>query len=358
MHNLRPSGPKLNLWFATGFLTLIAMGLLGHSLRARTEQANSPLAPVLVSTAQVKALDLQRTIVADGALEYEREAPLAFRVPGVVTQILVDESDRIEVGQLLAEIDPSAIDSQATATALEVETARRDLERTERLFQRGFVSPARVEEQRSMLAAAEARADASGYDRRSARLASPAAGIVLSRDAEPGQAVAAGQTILSIADSTSRLMLRVSLADKDAAALAPGAEASVMAAALPSPIKGSIVRIAERAHLASGTLDVSVEVPAIPGLRSGMLASAAFKVDVGATLASVSVPSDAIVSIDGENATVFISDGNGLAHLQEVEFFGFREGHALIRGPSAGAEVVTRGAGFLRDGQRIATEGD
>jgi HlyD family secretion protein len=65
---------------------------------------------------------------ATGALESEAEVNLRAEVPGRILRLLVDEGDRVERGQVVAELDPQEADAQVALVRAELATARARLE--------------------------------------------------------------------------------------------------------------------------------------------------------------------------------------------------------------------------------------
>jgi hypothetical protein len=96
-----------------------------------------------------------------------------------------------------------------------------------------------------------------------------------------------------------------------------------------------------RQRLASGS-PVSVRFAAEP---SG--SSAATQADEG------TIPAEALLEAQGNIASVYVIDARGVARRRQVRFFGFSDRDARIGGLAAGTMVITKGAGFVHDGQRV-----
>lgn len=153
------------------------------------------------------------SLVLSGIVRARFETLLAFQVGGRISSRRADAGQRVGAGQALFELDPRDLEqgvqaAQADAAAAEsaLATARSDLERTRQLYGQKFVSAQALD--RSVLAEREAatRRDAArarlaqarngvGY----ARLSAPAAGVLIEVTGEPGQVVAAGQTVAVLA---------------------------------------------------------------------------------------------------------------------------------------------------------------
>lgn len=108
------------------------------------------------------------------------------RVSSVIEEILVREGDLVQNGQLLLVL--ACEDIKITAAQ-----ARRDLDRAARLVRQGFMSPQTYEQTRTRHADAQLRLSW-------CRVQAPIAGTVLTRYREPGESVAPGAKLFTLAD--------------------------------------------------------------------------------------------------------------------------------------------------------------
>lgn len=314
------------------------------------EPAPSP--PAAVEIALVEPDGVQGGMTVTGTLERQREMNLAFRVGGVMTALSVDAGDSVSTGQVLARIDPSAVNARVTQSEAELERARRDLRRDEALFAQGYVSNQRLEDRRSAVKAAQAAYDSAAFDGRWSRLVAPAGGVVLERLAQAGEVVQPGQPVLRVADLSSPLVLRVPVADRDIGRVSPGQAVSAVVDSLPGPpLTGRVVRIGQGADPRTGAVSVEIELPGRPELRSGLTGKALFP-SAGGVVDVVRVPAEAVIEASGGKAFVFRVKADKAVRTP-VDFLGFEGDHARLRGLSAGDRVVTAGGGFVSDGERV-----
>ncbi|MFN3512829.1 MAG: efflux RND transporter periplasmic adaptor subunit [Phenylobacterium sp.] len=341
-----PTSRRLASGTAAAALTLAA---------AACTSGDSPVAeapPPAVEAVAVQAPAAAAALTATGLLERGREMTLSFRIPGVIVQLSADDGERVRAGQVLARLDPTGVAAAETRADAELERARRDLARDEALFAQGFVSRQRLDDRRSAVKAAEAAARAAAFDRRWATLSSPADGVVLQRVAQAGEVVQPGQAVLRIADETSPLILRAPLADRDAPRVRIGQPATVRVEGLAEPISARVARIGARAGAQTGAVEVEIELPSVAALFSGQAASVELAVAPQAGPAYARVPAEAILEADGTRAFVLVVE-NGTARRRAVSFGGFDGDEALVEGLARGARVITAGAGFVGDGEKV-----
>lgn len=158
--------------------------------------------------------DKERTSVRySGEIKARYENPLAFQVGGKIVKRLVDVGTAVKQGQVLAMIDPSDVlldqagsAGQLAAAQAELDLARRELRHLSNLEKLELASQAALERRQDQVNAAEAKVAASralhGQATRKSRyteLHSNVNGVITAVEADPGQVVEIGQTILRIA---------------------------------------------------------------------------------------------------------------------------------------------------------------
>ncbi len=296
--------PSRARWFVLlGVLLLVVAGVVFLVARGRKPEASR-----FVEAAAERG-DVQVTVTATGTIQGLSSVEVGAEVSGRVTKLYVDYNDRVEVGQLLAEIDPeqpkaaadqesarvasaSAAIQQAKAT---VEETRLALERAEAMAKEGLASTRDVESARAAsarakagLASANAEATLSraslkiaSSKLRKTKILSPVKGIVLSRSVELGQTVTAGFTtpiLFKLTEDLSKMRLSVYIDEADVGRVREGLEASFTVDAFPErvfPSKVLSLRFEPKndANVVSYEAILSVDNAELL-LRPGMTASA------------------------------------------------------------------------------------
>ena len=115
-------------------------------------------------------------------------------------------------------------------------------------------------------------------------------------------------------------------------------------------LDGRVVEIVPAADPGSRSVTVKLELPALPGLRSGLFGRAGFR---GAERLALLVPAAALVE-RGQLAGVYVVDGQSVARLRLVTA-GPRRGDRveILSGLRAGERIVTQGAERVVDGARV-----
>ena len=174
-----------------------------------------------VRAVTVSPLEASAAAELAGEVRPRIETKVGFQVGGRIARRLVEVGQTVQAGQTLATLDPSdyqlglaAARAQVAAAQVDRDQQRIDYKRFEELSRQGFISGADLERRKASLDAAEARhaqavaqADVSGNQAGYSNLRAPAAGVVTGLDAEAGQVVTAGQSVVRIARTEEKEVL-------------------------------------------------------------------------------------------------------------------------------------------------------
>jgi RND family efflux transporter MFP subunit len=304
-----------------------------------------PVAAVAVEVLNITASGAAGEIRASGLVAYKRETALGFGAPGEIESIMADVGDRVAAGQVLATMRRTTTGADASEAALARLTAEQNFERVTRLFAAGAASQAEVDNAKLALERARERVS----------IVAPAGGIVLQRDAEPGQNIAAGQRVLSIGESRTGIIVEASMTASEVSQLGVGDAASVNIRER-DPLAGRVARIAPKGTQ-SGLFTVEVQVDQPAGLRSGEVAEVVVAGRANASEATSVhiVPAISLIDARADQGVVFVVDAEGKARRRAIETGGVSDqGVTILKGLADGDRVITRGASMVRDGDAVS----
>ena len=354
--SLPPEGRTRLLALGTALAATAAAALWAASGK---ESASTPaaLAPVPVQMAVVRP---EGTATASGAaftavLHHDREARLAFRLPGRIEALPARIGNRLPQGAVVARLEPDVYAAAAQRAAADAARAGRAAERLAGLARDGAAPGAQAGDARDLATAAEAGLAAARADLKATRLTMPFPGTVIERLAEQGEVVGAGQALLTIADTASPLLARAQVPAALAARLRPG-QAGTVRLADGRELAARVLRKAAGADARTGLATVELALAGSSGALSGAPASVRFPTAASGPDAADGVqriPAEALIEAQGSTAYVYVIDQGGHARRRPVRLLGLADRDARIAGLPADARVVTLGAGFVRDGQRV-----
>jgi len=300
---------------------------------------------------------------AVGSVVSDQRVEVASRLNGYIREILVREGDRVRRGQVLARIDAAEVDggirqgrAAVSATEAAFRDAQIDMERFQRLYERGSVSEneqrkvrLKFETAREALNQARAGYDTALAQRAYAEITSPVDGVVVARFKRAGDLAVPGVPLLTV-ESGRTLLFETFVAESQVAAIAVGKPVEVRIDGLTTPLKGTVSRVVPSGDPATRSYQVKIALPETPGLMAGMFGRAAFA--RGESQAPV-VPRQALVERGGLRG-VFVVDGEGRAHFRWLRIGReWPDRVEVTSGLQAGERLVAAAEPALRDGDQI-----
>jgi RND family efflux transporter MFP subunit len=306
-----------------------------------------------------------RKITDTGSLAARVDMPVGVAGEGgMVAAVVVQPGQWVNAGQTLAVIDRAVQVRQTQQLAAQVQVARADaalaqneFERSESLVGRGFVSKADLDRKRAARDAATARvrvAEASLAESRVRMgrldIRSPAAGLVLERNVEPGQVVSSGSGALFRVARGGEMELKAQLSEADLASLQVGAPASVTPVGSTQSYSGSVWQVSPVVNMQNRQGVARIALAYNETLRPGGFAS----VDIVAGSQEAPVlPESAIQSDDKGNFVYVVSKDNRAERRPVTTGTVTPAGIAVVQGLSGNEMVVLRAGGFLNPGDRV-----
>ena len=360
----RPSRRKWWIVAAVALVLAIGAWMYTRSGTAAPAADAADQAPTVTVIAPGRGT-IQGTITATGTLGARREMPVgSVGEGGQIVQVLVEAGDWVRQGQVLAVVDRSVQTQQAASLAAQIQVSQADaslaqanLDRSLRLVARGFVSKADVDRLSATRDAANARvrvarAQLGEAQARTARLniLAPAAGLVLERNAEPGQVVSAGTGVLFRLARGGEMELRAGISEIDLAQLAPGVVARVTPIGTDRSFTGQVWQLSPTIDPQSrqGTARIALAYDA--ALRPGGFATATI---ASGTLVAPMLPESALLSDDKGSYVYVVGNDNKVVRRPVKTGLVTANGIAVIEGLTGTERVVLRAGGFLAPGDKV-----
>ncbi len=347
-------------------LTLaLAFGLLLTGCGRKDEATNMAGRPVQV--VRVEASKLDNDIKLSGEIQAETIVALAFRIGGRVIERSVNVGDQVSAGQIIARLDPAIERNALTAAKAALEasrgqltTARNTFQRQDRLMAQGFTTRSQFdlalkaqETAEAALENAEAEVDLARDRLGFTDLRADAAGVVTSRNVEPGEVVQPGQVVVQLARDEGRdavFQLPAHLLD------ALNAASTIRVALAQSPAVtalGRVREIAPQADPVTRTFQVRVGLQDPPeAMRLGSTITGT----ITTTSAEiVAIPASALTQSGVSPAVWIVDPASSTVALRLIDILRFDPGLVIVsQGLDPGDVIVTAGIQALHPGQRVA----
>jgi RND family efflux transporter MFP subunit len=314
--------------------------------------------PVPVRVVSVERASLDRPLRAVGRLGQKRSLTLAFKNGGTIRSLFVQEGATVRKGQRLAVVDRTEIDAQVAQAEAAMEKADRDKARVDKLHAGAAAAQNDADNAATAADIAHANLEVARYNQNAAVLIAPEDGRIDKRLAEVGEVVGPGRPIYTLSGSSSGLVARVGVVDRELVDLRIGDRADVEVDALAGKrFAATVSEIARVPSIPSGTYEIELRVADGSEL---LAAGMTVKVDVQRrpTTPLPVVPLRALVDADGAKAAVYViaplTPKGFTVHRTAITIAAFSGDRVSVQSGLGGTEqVVSEGAAFVEPGRRV-----
>jgi RND family efflux transporter MFP subunit len=343
-----------------------AAAMVALLVSCQREVVAPPLEIRPVRTVTVAKRDAAVPATLTGTIGARDEAPLAFRLSGRMIDRRVNVGDRVQAGQVIARLEPQneqnalrSARANLTAAQGQLVNARASLQRREPLAARGAVSLAELDQAREAFQTAKAQVDAAEAQVKFAQdqlsfteLRADTAGVVTAVGAEPGEVVAAGRMVVTLARQGGR----------DAVFDVPGQLMRTATRDTPVTVfliddpritaTGRVREVAPQADPVTRTFRVRVGLPDPPAaMRLGSTVTG--RIDLPSE-AFINVPSSALITSNQQPAVWVVDPTTSTVALRPIDVLRFDPDAVVVaKGLAPGDIVVTAGVQALYPGQKV-----
>lgn len=355
------------IWIAAIVIIVVAIAAWLFSGKSSNKELS-------FETDKVAAADITNSITATGTIEPVTSVTVGTQVSGIIDKLYVDYNSVVKKGQVIAELDKTNLMSELNSAKANLTSAQSTLtyetanyKRYKTLYDKGLVSAddfenAKLSYQKAKETVTTAKESVSkaqtnlGY----ATITSPIDGVVLSKEVEEGQTVAASYAtpeLFTIAKNLTDMRVIADVDEADIGSVKEGASVTFTVDAYPDDtFKGTVTQVRQEATTTNNVVTYEVVISAPnddlklkPGLTANVTIVTTGKTGVTA------VPSKAlrfsptketvgkaykIVDCKGKNK-VWTLAGNVLtAHAVEI---GMTDGShtEILKGIANGTTIVT-----------------
>jgi len=362
-------------WF---LLIVVILGLLAGVARIvsnRSQQKNeldksSQISQIIDLFSNDTLILKNQTLTIDlpvsGTLRAVNTAIVKARVAGEVIQLSVREGDRVNKGDVLAQIDPREFqqklvqaEQQADSARSQIDIAKRQFDNNKALVDQGFISKTALDTSSATLAgaqatfnAAQAAADVARKSLEDTFLKAPISGQVSARLVQPGERAAIDSRIIELVD-VSQMEVEVALSPSDASQVRVGQTGQLSIEGYEKPVQAKVQRINPSLQAGSRSVLVYLQITQTSGLRQGLFVQG--QIATG-QLQSLALPLNAIRT-DKPQPYVQIVEKGKVAHKNVVMLQRGQlsqdinaEPWVIVQGLSDQSIVIKGELGSLREG--------
>jgi RND family efflux transporter MFP subunit len=238
-----------------------------------------------ISELSARVIELSGTVISDN------EKYLTSRFMGFIKSVNVGEGNMVKKDEVLYEIDSIDIDNKKRQALLNLQiynaqlaTVSRNYERFNRLFQKGLVSKAQVEEielskntLESMVKIAQSQVDEVNSQYQYLKITAPNDGVVIKKMIKAGEMAIPGMPAIVLSDLSS-LKIKTEVAESDLKSLYVGQKLRVKIPSMKTEVDGTISSIIPSSNPMTHTFTIKISFETAKKVYPGMYAKVYIRV--------------------------------------------------------------------------------
>ncbi|MHA7128544.1 efflux RND transporter periplasmic adaptor subunit [Algoriphagus namhaensis] len=308
-----------------------------------------------VQVTELEKTDFSSPIAASGTFSTKNETNLSFKIGGIVSDIRVEEGQKVRKGQLLASLNMTEIQAGLSQARLKLEKAERDFARAEKLYQDSVATLEQFQNATTALQVAREEVTAVEFNVSYAQIRANQDGYVLRKFVNVGQQVPSASPVLQINGTNSdNWILKVTVNDRNWSRIEAGDSVVVEIDTYPTQIPGKVITKSQVADPITGAfwVEISLSDPTGLPLASGLFGRATVFPAKQST--GWQIPYAAILDAEGGKAFVFVPEDKITAKRIQVSLGDLSQNSVQVTaGLEAYQQIIVTGSAYLTDGSTI-----
>jgi membrane fusion protein (multidrug efflux system) len=308
--------------------------------------------PMQVVGVKVEARPVVETLSLVGSITANEAVDIKAETEGIVQEILFEEGQPVEKGQLLLRLDDTKLAASLAEAESSFKLSTANFERAKQLLRDTLISQQEFDQAAATYELNRATLELKRRQLKDTRVVAPFAGLTGARQVSPGQVINK-ETLLTTLVDLDPVKVEVNVPERYLQQLALGQALEFSVAAFPGKkFKGEVYFISPQINESLRTALVKARIPnADHRLRGGMFASLDLTLQVRE--AALVIPEPALMS-NGDNFSVFVVDKDSKAQLRPVQVGLRLAGKAeVLTGLTSGDLVIVEGVQKLGPGSPV-----
>ena len=333
------------------FVFIIVSGCKDGDVSHQEEQKALPTVTVGVATVTKEHATNQIELV--GTVEAVKQAEISSKITGNILEIAVDLGSRIKKGDLLVRLSADEISAQVQQANAQLEQAKRNLAREEKLLKQGAATPETVKSLKDTVRIAQASLLESKTMLDYTILSAPFDGIVTQKTANAGDLATPGKPLLRI-EGENNLQILTDIPEAMINTIQTGDILQARIPATGSNVSGVVTEVSPIADPSSRTSPIKIKINSGPQLRSGQFARVALALEDTETYV---IPQSAILPYGQLERVFVVQDGQAQLRLVRTGVILLepdgQQRVEILSGLLEGETVITSGNSNLQSGQPV-----
>jgi membrane fusion protein (multidrug efflux system) len=342
---------RLHRISAAALACAFILGACGQGDKKQEEdQEEAPPIPVEVSL-PVRG-DVFAVYSGTAPIEAFAEADVIAKVPGEVKEILVEEGDDVEKGDILARLDGDRLRLELNASKARLRKLQRDFQRNKDLRQKGLLSEGDYEKIQYELEALQASYNLASLELDYTQIRAPISGVVSDRFIKLGNTLKVGEPLFGVT-SLEPLVAYLYIPEREFRQIAAGQPVAIDIDALGSHrVFAQVTRVSPVVDPETGTFKITIEISDPERrIKPGMFGRMSVVYDERKN--ALQIPRSAIIEEMG-TTSVFVVVDNAASRRQVQTGFGNKGLMEITDGLTDDDRVITVGQVGLKPGAEVS----
>ena len=323
----------------------------GDGTKEETSDSGPAGTEVLVETIKLTPRTMSSYILLSSTVETESMVDVYSKIPGNVTELHVEEGQRVAKDELLVLLDDKELSLAEERAEVMFRQKESELKRVQESFDNNIISEVEYDYAKFTLLEAEVIWKQAKQNLSYTRVTAPIAGVISERFVKNGDRILNSTKLFQIVDTSDKIV-RVFIPEKEIGAVRVGQEAVIITEFLDKKkFQGAIKRISPVVDPSSGTFKVTIGITDPRNLmRIGMFVSLRIITSIHENITAV--PKDAIVYESGLPFVYAVR--NNIAHKVLLKAGVSDELYVeAVSGISENEEIIIVGQSGLKDNTKV-----
>ncbi len=288
---------------------------------AADEKDDDESPPIPVETNLPVRGDVYAVYSGTAPIEAFAQADVIAKVAGEIRQVLVEEGDDVERGQILARLDGDRLRLELNESQARLRKLQRDFERNQDLKERGLISEGDFEKIQYELEALQASYNLASLELDYTQIRAPISGVISERYIKLGNTIAVGEPIFRVT-SFEPLVAYLHIPEREYRQISPGQPVRIDIDALAgTQIYADVTRVSPIVDPDTGTFKITIEISdAERRIKPGMFGRMSIVYDKHEN--ALQVPRSAIVEEIGSTSVFVVEDNVAIRRPVKTGFSG------------------------------------
>ncbi|MEG9327224.1 efflux RND transporter periplasmic adaptor subunit [Salinimicrobium catena] len=311
----------------------------------------------LVRTTRVEDTLFKHYVEIPGDVETDENITIYPEFSGVLLDVLVEEGDRVNKGQVLARIDDGGLSSQLAQLETQAALAKTTFERQKRLWEQNIGSEIQFLEAKANYEAVQNSVDQLKSQLAKTVVRAPFSGVIDEAFSEQGEVVAPGQSRLFRLINLSNMYITAAVPESYLGSIKKGTEVMVEIAATGTEFQSQIQQVGNFINPNNRTFEIKVAVPNDKELVKPNLI-ATVKLNDYTSENAVIIPEGVIQKNAAGQSVIYVlqstNDSTGTAEKRILETGKIYNDHVeVLSGLQPGELLITEGAKNISEGEEV-----